>query len=321
LRAVYSELADGSRRLLLVAHHLGVDGVSWRILLQELQQTYRRLCEGQEPSFPAPSCNYREWAEGLRRYAGHPRLTSEVPYWLAQTEPAGLVDLPRDNPRGLGRVAHREQVQWSLSAEQTERLLKMAPEAYRTQINDLLLTALSRTLCRWCDSPAVLVGLEGHGREDLFDNLDHSRTLGWFTSLFPLRLTPGEGGYAETIPAVRDQVRALPDRGIGYGVLRYLGDESIRRRLAERAQPRVIFNYLGQFDQGFDEQALFAPLSEIVGQVYDGLLTLRCVFSRRVYRRSTIEQLMAGLRDELQAVIDHCCTRLGERQGQTCLPA
>ena len=338
LRAVYSELDDGSRRLLLVAHHLGVDGVSWRILLEELQQTYRRLCEGQAPSFPAPSCSYREWADGLRGYAGHSRLAAEMPYWLAQTEPAGLVDLPRDNPRGHARVAYREQMQWSLAPEQTERLLKVAPEAYRTQINDLLLTALGRTLCRWNDSASVLVGMEGHGREDLFDDLDHSRTLGWFTSLFPLRLTPGEGGYAESIPAVRDQLRALPDRGVGYGVLRYLGDESVRRRLAERAQPRVIFNYLGQFDQGFDDQALFAPVQEsagdayaasaplnawleIVGQVYDGRLTLRCVFSRRLYRRSTVEQLMVGLREELQAVIEHCCARLGEHEGQECLPA
>ena len=229
-------------------------------------------------------------------------------------------------------------MQGSLAPEQTERLLKVAPEAYRTQINDLLLTALGRTLCRWSDSASVLVGMEGHGREDLFDDLDHSRTLGWFTSLFPLRLTPGEGGYAQAIPAIRDQLRTLPERGVGYGVLRYLGDESTRRRLAERARPQVIFNYLGQFDQGFDDQALFAPVQEsagdayaasaplnawleIVGQVYDGRLTLRCVFSRRLYRRSTVEQLMAGLQEELQAVIEHCCAKHGERQEQACLPA
>ncbi len=331
LRAVYSELADGSQRLLLVAHHLGIDGVSWRILLEDLQQAYTQLCNGQEPRFSARTSSYRAWAQSLREYAAHPRLLAELPYWLQQTEPAGLGEPPQDNPRGSQRVAHMQQVQLRLDRDLTGQLLKVAPEAYRTQINDLLLTALGRVLCRFSDSESVLLGLEGHGREDIFEGLDHSRTLGWFTSLFPLRLTPGQGGYAESVVATREQLRAVPDKGIGHGVLRYLGDAQTRRLLAGRVQPRVTFNYLGQFDQSFDDKALFAPLQErpgdayaasaplnnwleIIGQVYDGELALRCLFSSRVFRTTTVEQLMAMYRQELQGLIQHCCAQVAERE-------
>ncbi|MDH1010961.1 amino acid adenylation domain-containing protein [Pseudomonas nicosulfuronedens] len=335
LRGVLTDMADGTQRLLLVIHHLGVDGVSWRILLDELQQRYAAQLIGE----PAPRLErtsaYRAWAEGLREYADSQLAQGDLPYWLEQTETQGLGEPQRDNPRGAERMAHLEQLFLRLDREQTQRLLKVAPEAYRTQINDLLLTALGRTLCQWCDSESVLIGLEGHGREDILDAVDHSRTLGWFTSLFPLRLTPGQGDYAQAIPAIRQQLRAVPDKGIGYGALRYLGDSALRRQLAARAEPRVTFNYLGQFDQSFDDQALFVPLQEkpgdtyaastpmnnwleIVGQVYDGELTLRCMFSRRVFRPSRIEVLMAQLRMELEGVISHCCAQVesGARKEQ-----
>nr|WP_294979044.1 non-ribosomal peptide synthetase [uncultured Pseudomonas sp.] len=335
LRGVLTDMADGTQRLLLVIHHLGVDGVSWRILLEELQQRYAAQLTGEPaPRFERTSA-YRAWAEGLREYADSQLAQGDLPYWLEQTDTAGLGEPQRDNPRGAERMAHLEQLFLRLDRQQTQRLLKVAPEAYRTQINDLLLTALGRTLCNWCESESVLIGLEGHGREDILDEVDHSRTLGWFTSLFPLRLTPGQGDYAQAIPAIRQQLRAVPDKGIGYGALRYLGDSALRRQLAARAEPRVTFNYLGQFDQSFDDKALFVPLQEkpgdtyaactplnnwleIVGQVYDGELTLRCMFSRRVFRPSRIEALMAQLRTELDGVIGHCCALVenGARQEQ-----
>ncbi|MFJ3259747.1 amino acid adenylation domain-containing protein [Pseudomonas sp. NPDC086581] len=335
LRGVLTDMADGTQRLLLVIHHLGVDGVSWRILLEELQQRYVAQLSGEAaPRFERTSA-YRAWAEGLRDYADSQLAQADLPYWLEQTDTAGLGEPQRDNPRGAERMTHLEQLFLRLDRQQTQRLLKVAPEAYRTQINDLLLTALGRTLCQWCDSDSVLIGLEGHGREDILDEVDHSRTLGWFTSLFPLRLTPGQGDYAQAIPAIRQQLRAVPDKGIGYGALRYLGDSALRRQLAARAEPRVTFNYLGQFDQSFDDKALLVPLQEkpgdtyaastpmnnwleIVGQVYDGELTLRCMFSRRVFRPSRIESLMAQLRTELEGVIGHCCAQVesGARQEQ-----
>ncbi|KAF1066839.1 MAG: Linear gramicidin synthase subunit B [Pseudomonas citronellolis] len=337
LRVALIDMADGSQRLLLAIHHLGVDGVSWRILLQELQALYQQRLRGEPVQFGERTSAYRAWVEGLQRYADSPRLHGQLDYWRAQSAATGLGEPPRDNPRGAARMANLQQVQWRLGKETTTALLKVAPEAYRTQINDLLLTALARCLCRWCASDSVLIGLEGHGREDILDEVDHSRTLGWFTSLFPLRLTPGQGDYATAIPAVRQQLREVPDKGIGYGVLRYLGAPALRRELAAGAQPRVTFNYLGQFDQSFDEQALFAPLQErpgdayapstplnnwleIIGQVYDGELTLRCLFSQRVFRPTTVERLMRGYREELEGLIAHCCERLPHHSQRERLP-
>ena len=140
----------------------------------------------------------------------------------------------------------------TLDAERTRQLLQQAPAAYRTQVNDLLLTALARVLCRWSGQPSALVQLEGHGREALFDEIDLTRTVGWFTSAYPLRLTPLQveeaAGQGASIKAIKEQLRAVPHKGLGYGVLRYLADESCREALAALPLAPVTFNYLGQFD-------------------------------------------------------------------------
>ena len=336
LRAVLIDAADREQRLLLVIHHLGVDGVSWRILLDELQRLYLGLAQGEPTQLPAPSSSYRNWVQALGSHAQGAELTAELPYWLDQL--AGeVVEPPRDNPRGRVSVAEAENVSLELSSEQTQALLKRAPQAHGTQINDLLLAALSRVLCRWLDSESVLIALEGHGREDLFGDLDLSRTLGWFTSLFPVRLTPGAGGLATAIPAIRDQLAAIPNRGLGFGVLRYLGAPAVQAQLRDQPQARITFNYLGQFDQSFASDAPFWPLAEragdvyspqaplgnwleIVGQVYGGRLRLRCLYSRRMFRHSTVERLMQGYREELLAVLDHCLAPVATRVAQE-LPA
>ncbi len=148
-----------------------------------------------------------------------------------------------------------------LDAEQTRQLLQQAPKAYRTQVNDLLLTALARTICRWTGQGSTLIQLEGHGREDLFDGVDLTRTVGWFTSLFPVSLSPAPA-LSASVKAIKEQLRAVPDKGLGYGVLRYLGEPEVRAELAALPAPRITFNYLGQFDRQFDEGALFVPSSE-----------------------------------------------------------
>ncbi|MFP3519132.1 condensation domain-containing protein, partial [Pseudomonas sp. SIMBA_077] len=118
-------------------------------------------------------------------------------------------------------------------------------------INDLLLTALARVITRWTGDSSALVQLEGHGREELFDSIDLSRTVGWFTSLYPVRLH-AEGELPEAIKAVKEQLRAVPAKGLGYGLLSYLGAPHAQESLANLTAPRITFNYLGQFDRQFD---------------------------------------------------------------------
>ncbi|PES28329.1 hypothetical protein CN497_25175, partial [Priestia megaterium] len=110
------------------------------------------------------------------------------------------------------------------------QLLQEAPAAYRTQVNDLLLTALARVIGRWSGQASTLIQLEGHGREELFDGVDLTRTVGWFTSLFPVRLTPADT-LGESIKQIKEQLRSIPNKGIGFGALRYLGDARAQQSL------------------------------------------------------------------------------------------
>jgi len=312
LRAALVAMPEGTQRLLLVVHHLVVDGVSWRILLEDLQQAYRNA------ALPAKTSAYQLWAQQLQAHAQ--TLDDQVPYWLAQT---ASVDLPCDNPQGSLQNCQGSKLEIRLNAEHTRQLLQDAPAAYRTQVNDLLLTALARVISRWSKQPAALIQLEGHGREDMFEAVDVSRTVGWFTSLFPVRLQ-ADGELSAAIKSVKEQLRAVPHKGIGYGLLRYLGGAEAREALATLAAPRITFNYLGQFDRQFSDAALFVPATEgsgqaqdpqaplanwltVEGQVYGGELALQWGFSREMYDMATVQRLADDYAAELKALIEHCC--------------
>ncbi|PTT84368.1 non-ribosomal peptide synthetase, partial [Pseudomonas sp. HMWF005] len=321
LRAVLVNLPNAEHRLLLVIQLLVVDGVSWRILLEDLQHAYAALAAGTPLVLPGKSSSLHSWAEHLHRYGQSEALAAEGAWWR-QTLEASDATLPRDFLQEHQTRAQAARASSRLSQALTHKLLKVAPAAYRTQINDLLLTALARVLCDWSEQPSVLVQLEGHGREDLFDDVDLSRTVGWFSSLFPVRLTP-EATPGASLCAIKEQLRAVPGKGIGYGVLRYL---SRCAELQALPQPRVTFNYLGQFDGAFntEEGALFVPSGEstganqdaaaplgnwlsVDGQVYGGELELTWTFGTGMYRAETIEALAEAYRRELERLIEHCC--------------
>ncbi|TFF13345.1 amino acid adenylation domain-containing protein [Pseudomonas sp. BCA14] len=321
LRALLVDGPQGQQRLLIAIHHLVVDGVSWRVLLEDLQTVYRQLSDGQSVSLPAKTSALRDWAARLQAYAGSESLREELGVWQAQL--AGpSVALPVDRPHGSLRNRDADTVSVRLDAESTRQLLQQAPSAYRTQVNDLLLTALARVLCRWSGHDSALIQLEGHGREALFDEVDLTRTVGWFTSAYPLRLTPLEEQGA-SIKAIKEQLRGVPHKGLGYGVLRYLADDLCKRSMAALPDADITFNYLGQFDQSFGADALFHPLDESAGlahdpdaplpnelsvdsQVYGGELVLRWTFSRERHDPQTIRQLADGYLAELHSLIAHC---------------
>ncbi|WP_308583944.1 non-ribosomal peptide synthase/polyketide synthase [uncultured Pseudomonas sp.] len=333
MRAVLVELPDQSQRLLLVIHHLVVDGVSWRILLEDLQTAYTQLQAGQVVSLPAKTSSTQTWAKRLQAHAQSPALQEELRFWQAQLQGVDA-DLPCDNPQGGRQNSLAITVGTHLDQSWTRRLLQEAPAAYRTQINDLLLTALARVITRWTGGDFLAVKLEGHGREDLFDDIDLTRTVGWFTSMYPLVLTPA-ASLADSVKRIKEQLRAVPDKGIGFGALRYLGDDEARRTLGGLAQPRITFNYLGQFDGSFEgdiAHAFFTPTGEgagadqsehaslgnwldINGQVYGGELNLSWSFSREMFSEATVQRLADAYEQELKALIEHCC--LAAHQGVT----
>ncbi|SMF97468.1 non-ribosomal peptide synthase domain TIGR01720/amino acid adenylation domain-containing protein [Methylomagnum ishizawai] len=322
LRAVHIAVADGSYRLLLVAHHLVVDGVSWRILLADLQAAYERPTE----PLPARTCAFKTWAERLRDEAASPALRAELPYWEAQR--AGPTPyLPQDYPGPRGCFAEAETHRLRLGREDTQRLMQAAPLAYRARIDDLLLTALARTLCQWSGQPELLVELESHGREDRSGDVDLSHSVGWYTAAYPVRLRPA-ADLSRAIPAIKEQLRQVPGGGQGYGILRYLTAPDIRDQLHAGPRPLVSFNYFGQLredeswffparESAGDDHDPAAPLPsllEINGQIYGGELELRWRYNRTLYRATTLAVLVEKYRRELLDLIEHC---LGGVRGAT----
>ncbi|AIR91418.1 non-ribosomal peptide synthase/polyketide synthase [Pseudomonas cremoricolorata] len=322
LRGLLVSDASGAQRLLLAIHHLVVDGVSWRVLLEDLQALYRGH------SLNAKTHAMGDWAARLAHYASSDSLRDEAGWWQRELSTVSR-ELPCDHPQGGNLQRHARSLSCELGVEHTRQLLQQAPAAYRTQVNDLLLTALARTLCQWSGSDEVLVQLEGHGREGLFDDIDLTRSVGWFTNAYPLRLSPLPGNDAaarsESLKRIKEHLRQVPHKGLGFGVLRYLAEPSTRERMAALPQARITFNYLGQFDQQFDDAALWQPVDgpsglahdldaplpnwlSVDGQVYGGALQLRWTFSAERYDQATIAELAAAYRSELLALIEHCLT-------------
>ncbi|WP_327334130.1 non-ribosomal peptide synthetase [Streptomyces anulatus] len=270
-QAVWFDAGPGrAGRLLLVIHHLSVDGVSWRILLPEVAAALEAAVEG-APFTPEPvGTSFRRWAQQLTAAAGEPDRIRELPLWrdiLSAPDPL-LTERPLDQERDT--LASAGHLTLRLPAEVTEPLLGRVPAAFNAQINDVLLTALAVAVADWRrrqgrgDGSSVLVGLEGHGREEIAEGSDLSRTVGWFTSLYPVRLDPGalpaaellEGGpaLASALKAVKEQLRAIPDNGIGYGLLRHLNPRTAVT-LAKFAEPQIGFNYLGRIGGDDTEDA------------------------------------------------------------------
>ncbi|PAU75282.1 non-ribosomal peptide synthetase [Halomonas salipaludis] len=321
-RAIWMELGgERSGRLLLVAHHLVVDGVSWRVILDDLQAAYTQLSSGNAIDLPPATTSLDEWARALADYATSEALAEQRPYWEGLVK-APEPSLPARNSQGSNSVADTASLAGSLSIDATTQLLGPVHKAYRTQVDDLLLTALSSALCQWAGRDSVLIELEGHGREDLFDGIDLSRSVGWFTSLYPVRLTPGSTEPGSSLKAIKEQLRQVPDKGLGYGVLRYLKEEPA---LVGGAYPQVTFNYLGQFDRSLQGDGAWRLAKESAGQpraaqserrtwievvawVQEGQLRFHWHYSREIHSEAEIHALRASFQVQLEALIEHCAS-------------
>jgi amino acid adenylation domain-containing protein/non-ribosomal peptide synthase protein (TIGR01720 family) len=335
VRVVLFDLGpDTPGRLLILIHHLVVDGVAWRILLEDLMTAYRQLSQGQDVQLPAKTTSFQHWTRRLAEYAQSAALRDELPFWLAPAR-AEAAPLPLDNPenRAQNTEAEARTVSISLTNEETRALLTEAQGAYRTEINDLLLTALLESVSRWSGGRTLLLDLEGHGRESLFDDVDLSRTAGWFTSIFPVLLERApERGHPlrDAVKSVKEQLRAIPRRGVGYGLLRYLSGDAAALAALPRAE--LSFNYLGQFDQVLHESSPFGPAPESVGPphgprnarryllevnafISGGRLQLDWAYSETIHHRDTIERLAADYAATLRALIAHCLSPEAAREG------
>ena len=327
LRVALFELGNGLRVLLIVIHHLAVDGVSWSVLLEDLETLCRELHGKAE--LPPKTTSYKSWAELLHSHAKSEALRVEANHWLSLSEQT-CGRLPVDGA-GDNTAASARTVTVKLDQGETLALLQEVPVAFRTQINEVLLTALAQTLTRWTGSRRVLIDLEGHGREDIFPDVDLSRTVGWFTTIFPIVLDLSQAQEpVEALRLVKEQLRAIPGRGLGYGLLRYAcPDQQIRDSLALLPQAEIRFNYLGQLDRARKESSSFISpervnaspalsigslqsglnsrgyLLNIIGSVTGGVLHLEWTYSDNCHNRLTVEELAANYLEELRILIAH----------------
>jgi non-ribosomal peptide synthase protein (TIGR01720 family) len=327
LRVVYMTLGAGRPgRLLIIVHHLVMDGISWRILLQDMFTAYEQLSRGSAVALPPKTTSFQAWAKGLAEWSRSEQSHAGFSYWqgLGALSPSPI---PRDHSNGANTVAHLSSVAICFSEEETLAVLQDVPRLYHTQINDVLLTALAQAFACWTGQRSLYLDLEGHGREDVLPGIDISRTVGWFTSLFPVRLELGPVQHVgEELKAVKEELRRLPHRGMSYGVLRYLSDNPAIRQALESLPPAEIsFNYLGQIDRSALENAPVgldaAPesfgaafsaagkrphLIDVIGIIAAGKLRLEWAYSSAVYDRATIEYLANRYADALRGIIAHC---------------
>ncbi|MBC9908991.1 non-ribosomal peptide synthase/polyketide synthase [Chitinophaga varians] len=315
--------AEANNRLLLVVHHLAIDGVSWRILLEDLNRLLEQPAMTADAVLGAKGSSCRQWHDALITYAQNGLGRQQQRYWeavVAKRTPLHT-DLPHNGKITVSDI-RRETAR--LDATATRRLLQEVPAAYKTEINDILLAALARTLTTWNKGAGVLVGLEGHGREDIAPGIAVNRTIGWFTSQYPVWLEAAAGiATGRLIRDIKEQLRQIPDKGIGYGINKYIGKQAT----LQGAVPwEVGFNYLGQGDNmpagqgaikaslasleaGGSPQRIVPEKLAVNSMVRDGELVIEWSYSQLHFQAATIEGIAADYCRHLEAIIMHCAER------------
>lgn len=320
--ALFLAGGESRGRLLLIAHHLVVDAVAWRVLLEDLGTAVEAFESDRPVEFPAKTTSFLAWSRRLEEHARRQPPTDELDFWLEQQ---GGTSLPAEL-EGPNLVASVSTVTDRLDEDATRMLLHDLPASGSIQALDLLLAALVEAFARRGVGPPLTVDLEGHGREPVFDDVDVSRTVGWFTTLYPLRLGSAAAGgdLGALLRTVKEQVRRVPAGGFNYGLLRYLTPDPVAvRALRDLPNPEVSFLYLGRFERSGVAGTAYRParersgpsrspetlrphLLEVTASAVDGRLEVGWAYSRNAHRRSGIEALAREYIESLRALIDHC---------------
>jgi non-ribosomal peptide synthase protein (TIGR01720 family) len=318
----------GGDHLLIVVHHLVIDGISWRILFEDFETGYRQLEQEETIRFQEKTDSFRYWSHKLKEYAESKALLRELPYWRA-IEETKIEPLPVDY-----EIGRREKKSWDsevvrmyLDEEETRKLLKEVNRAYKTNINDILLTALGLALKEWWGIKKSVVNLEGHGRETVIQDVDIGRTVGWFTSEFPVILGMSiSGDLSYAIKFTKETLRRIPNKGIGYGLLKYLTPLHKKEGVSFTFTPEIGFNYLGEFDNNSNSEndgTVFTisrmktgdavnPDMEIVqaldinGMVMNDVLEFSFTYNKREFKSDNIRKLADCFKTNLIRIIEHC---------------
>ena len=329
VRAVFIETPETvlENRFFITIHHLGVDGVSWRILLEDLTNVLESFQNGKTINLPEKETSYRQWTEKLTEYATSETLASEYPYW--ENVVSNYTNVPVDHEYDK-RINFQETKEYSvrLNVEDTKSLLQDVNKAYKTEINDILLSALALACKDWITAKNVVIALEGHGREELFEGIDINRTVGWFTTIYPVSLAiPNGEDFKTIINTTKNTIRNIPNKGIGFGVLRHLSPSEDVQATLSSFKKEIVFNYLGNFENSFSTEDNTEKLIGFAGEskgtdigisnthtnklvinslIENGCLQLNWSYDSKRYKATTVEKIANAYITSLEKIISHC---------------
>jgi len=326
IRIGYFDMGEQPDRILIVIHHLVIDGVSWRILLEDFHAIYLQLKMQQELLLPAKTSSFKYWAEKLVEYAKSDALRNELDFWRNFID-GDIPEIPVDHPEATNHEADAVFLERKLDKEFTKSLLQNVSSAVNIKPGAVLLAALANAFASLTGAKTFYVDLEGHGREDIFESVDLSRTVGWFTTLYPFYLNGNDiDDPGEQIRLVDEKIRSIPNNGIGFGLLKHLShDENVRRTMDRIPAPQVSFNYLGRFEQptsGIGDFRVLplmnaherSPLAkreyliDISASIRSDVLHVRCAFSGKTMNPDRIETLMLEYIEQLKRIIQYAST-------------
>ncbi|MEM8827934.1 MAG: amino acid adenylation domain-containing protein [Cyanobacteria bacterium P01_G01_bin.19] len=316
--------SNNNNRLLIIIHHLLIDGVSWRILLADLQAAYQQLDRDEIIQLPAKTTSYKQWSEYLQDYANE-SLSTSLDYWLSQNK-YNDYSLPKDNDNE-NTLESRQSIKVVLDRESTQALLQDVNQTYNTQIDDLLLTALIITFAEYTNKNYLLIDLESQGRTQIENDLDISRTVGWFTNIYSVLLeinNPEDIG--KNIKTIKERLRQVQKHSFNYGIIKYLQNNQQIKQLP--AAP-ISFNYLGQFDNLDTTSSLFQLAPESTGNnwsienqtshaiaincsIINSELQIIWDYNCDLFKGKTVANFANNYLINLQKIITHCQTNTGD---------
>lgn len=309
-------------RLLVVIHHLVIDGVSWRFLFEDIETLLRQHQAGIDLKLPDKTHSFKEWAENLAKYANSDELLQESDYWTGiENEPVDYLET--ESGKDDNKISDAAYVSYWLSDHDTNLLLTTANKVLNSKINDILLGALSISLREAWGLSRVAITMEGHGREGILEGMEINRTVGWFTSLYPVVLDAGhEKDLPEQIKEMKRQLNAIPKNGVGYGILKYLTDKKKLPGFEFRIKPEISFNYLGQFDEDIRELTMETSeepvgssynaddnrehLLDIIAKVPGKALNFQLCYNRRHFSEEKMHEFGKLYQATLHRIAEHC---------------
>ncbi|MCX7920715.1 MAG: amino acid adenylation domain-containing protein [Clostridia bacterium] len=317
IKACLFNLGANGKHLLLTAHHLVVDGVSWRIILDDVYISLKQIENGLQLKLPLKTDSLQKWAEILEMYSTG-EMYKEKEYWDEILN--RKITFSVQNQQTDYYAEHNYELSVHIGEEETQMLVLNANTPYNTEPKDLLIAALARALNEIWGNEEVVIELEGHGREDIFENIDVTRTVGWFTSIYPVHIKMNVNDLPSHIKGVKEQLRSIPNNGIGYSILKHLAG-----CLKDDREKYIRFNFMGDFGNAFKNE-FFELLDRHSGNevskknqltclldinciIIDGRLKISIAYSRDKFTDTTITELIDKYSDNLKEIIGHCCNK------------